>query len=302
MKLSIHFRLRLTKDNINETNKEITIRCFVNVDGQKEIPFSTGRSIESIRWSQESERVINDGTWEAQKINNQLNGIYNKLFKNFDFLQSIHKYVDSVLLVDEYNQSLIPPKKKIEYYEEYLKLLKEKVGPPKKKGGIEEVTYRKWETSKKHFENFLKIVHNKAELYISHITTILGAEFLEYMEKQSNNRGEEITELHAYRTFINLSKVLAAAVKERHIKENLLKFSKAIRPDTSDNEIFYLSEESLLTLYDATMLTRLERGVVDAFILMAFTGFAYSDYMEFRVNPNEFIICENGAYFLKKRG
>ena len=301
MKLSIHFRLRLEKENDKHPNKLITIRCHVNIDGQKEKRFSTGRCIEQARWSQDAERVNNDGSWQAQNINNQLNDIYNKLFRHFDLLQQLHSYVDSTMLIDEYELTLVPPKKTLEYYDEYLTAMNKKVGLSKQKEGISETTYEKWVNAKKHLENFFTFELKRTNLFLSHLTTAIADQFLAYMEKVCNKHGEPIQAIHAYRVFKNLSAVLDEAVKDKYIKDNPLKNSKASRPDTSDNEIFFLSEEHLLKIYDCDMLTRLERGVVDIFILLSFTGFTYMDYIEFIANPKQFIAPLNGQFFIKKR-
>lgn len=300
MKLSIHFRLRLEKDN-NKPNKLITIRCHVNIDGQKEKRFSTGRCIEASRWSQESERVINDGSWQAQNINNQLNEVYNKIFKLFDSLQQLHSYVDSTMLINTYEETLVPPMETIEYYNEYLANLKSKVGLAKSKDGISETTYDKWENARKHLENFFYSDLKRDKIYLTHITTTIGDQFLSYMEKVRNKNDEPVQEIHAYRVFKQLSAVLDEAVKDKYIKENPLSYSKAKRPDTSDNEIVFITEENLIKLYNADMLTKLERSVVDIFILFSFTGFTYSDYIEFTDNPKQFIFNQNGIYFIKKR-
>lgn len=301
MKLSIHFRLRLEKDTKKNPNNKITIRCHINIDGEKEIRFSTGRSIELHRWSQEAERVINDGSWEAKNINTSLNDTYDKLFKIFDYLQADKSYVNSQMLIAEYNRSLMPPKKTLEYYQEYLADLKTKIGISKKKGGIEQITYNKWATAKKHFKNFVENKLKKADIYLNQITTQMGDEFLAYMEDQNNKNGEPITELHAYRVFRNLSIILESAIKDDYIVSNPLNLSKAERPDSSDNFIHFINEANLFKLYDCEIMSPLERKVVDCFIFLSFTSFTYSDYMEFRKDPNKYIIKENGSYYIKKR-
>jgi integrase/recombinase XerD len=300
MKLSIHFRLRLEKSN-PKNEKQITIRCHVNIDGQKEKRFSTGRSIKQARWSQDSERVINDGSWEAQSINNDLNSIYNKLFKLFDNLKQLHSYVDSTLLVDEYETTLIPPKNIIEYYDEYLEELESKIGQTKNKGGLELTTFKKWKNARNHLDNFIKHELKKEILYINHITTPITDSFLKYMENQKNKHGEPIQEIHAYRVMMNLNTILTSAVKDKYIKTNTIAFSKIERPKTEDKEIIYLTYDELMMIYNCDMLTKLERGVVDCFIFLSFTGFTYSDYMEFIVNPNNFIFNVNDNYYIKKR-
>lgn len=300
MKLSIHFRLRLEKNNA-KTEKLITIRCHVNIDGQKEKRFSTGRSIEQARWSQDSERVIIDGSWEAQNINNDLNLIYNKLFKLFDNLQQIHSYVDSALLVDEYERTLVPPKNIIEYYDEYLAELKTMIGITKTKGGLEETTFKKWGNARNHLNNFIKFELKKEVLYINQITTPLTDSFLKYMEQQKSKNGQTIQEIHAYRVLMNLNRVLTNAVKDKHIKTNPITYSKIERPKTEDKEIIHLTFEELMLIYNCDMLTNLERGVVDCFILLSFTGFTYSDYIEFIEKPKDYIVTINDNSYIKKR-
>lgn len=301
MKLSIHFRLRLNQSSLSQENKKITIRCHLNIDGQKEIPFSTGRCIELHRWSQESERVINDNSWEAQNINNQLNKIYDKLFKLFDYLQSEYGYVDSVMLKEQYDQTLIPPKKAIEYYDEYLESMLEKRNNPKNEVSFEDGTFRKWQQAKKHFENYLETDLKKSEIYLNHITTNIGDEYFGYLKLQKNKNGKAIQKIHAFRIFSQLKNLLDLAVKDRFIKENPLNFCKINRPSTPPKDKIYLEHDNLMALYDCKMLTDLERGVVDVFIFMSFSTFTYGDYCEFRADPKKYIFLIDNKYFIKKR-
>lgn len=296
MRLNKRFQLRLsTKINKLDTNQKATIRCFVAINGEKEIPFSTGCQIEPSNWSQEGQRIISNLTDENLAINDTLGIIEGDLRDLFNEMKTRREPFTTRMFLDEYCKKNIDTPNFIAIWEEYLNDLKTNVDEFKE-GTFCQNTFDRYKLSLRKFKEFLTDHHKPTDLMPYSINKHILLEYYEYLCKKKNRKNELIHPNSAYRGMRIVEKVFKYAIKKGYTEHN--PFSSIIleAPTIRHKEIYVLSQEELMQLYHAPDLTQKERYVVDGFIFMAYTSLTYRDFVEFTKRTSDFIKTEDDAY------
>lgn len=296
MKLNKRFQLRLsTKINKLETNHKATIRCFVSINGEKEIPFSTGCQIEPSNWSQDAQRIVGNLTDENLAINDTLAIIDGDLRDLFNEMKARREPFTTRMFLDEYvsKSSAIP--NFIQVWQDYLNELSKNVDEIEA-GTLCKSTFKKYERCLNKFKAFIMLKYKNTDLMPYAINKQLLSEFYEYLCQKRNFRNELIEPSGAYRDMRMLEKVLEFAIKKDYIKFNPFSNFLIEVPPVKQKEIRFLNEEELMLLYHAPDLSETERFVVDGFIFMAFSSLTYGDFVEFSRKSFEFIKTEDDAY------
>lgn len=296
MKLNKRFQLRLTtKINKLEANMKATIRCFVSVNAEKEIPFSTGCQIEPSNWSQDIQRINKNLNDENIAINEMLSIIDGDLRDLFNEMKAKREPFTTRMFVDAYIKKSDALPSFLEIWNQYLLQLAKNVDEIKE-GTICEKTYNKYVYTLNKFERFLEEKKMTKSIMPYAITKELLSDFYEFLCKKTNFRKELIDPHGAYRDLKKVDKVLQFCIKKGYLSLNPFLSLDITIPTSRCKDIRYLSDLELQKIYNAKYLTDTERQIVDGFIFMSFSSLTYCDFEMFSKQANDFIKTDEDAY------
>ena len=296
MKLNKRFQLRLsTKVNKLKTNAKATIRCFVSINGEKEIPFSTGCQIEPKLWSQEAQRIHKPKTDEQRAINETLSIIDGDLRDLFNEMKSRREPFTTRLFLNEYLQKSSEIPSFLEVWEAFLKELEKNVDE-EKEGTICRSTYLSNQFVFKQFKLFMEQKKIDKDILPYAISKDIIFNFYDYLCNRKNNQGKTVQASTAYIYLNMMKKCMVYALKKDYINNNPFDSLQIEVPKQRVKKIIFLTEAELMRFFHSSDLDQVERVVVDGFIFMAFAGLTYSDFRAFFRNSRHFIKTDEDAY------
>lgn len=297
MKLNIRFQLRLgTKSKVSkaDSNRKATLRCHISVNGEKEIPFSTGLRIYPADWNQEFQTLIfkKNPVLEAKQQSIEL--VRADLLNIFNDFNRRNQPISTRKLFDEY----VPSKKEamtfLDVYDKYMSIISETSETDPKK--LSANTYRKYVRGRRYFGEFL--VENKTpkSLLIDDVTDTLLERYYDYLAEKKHH-GKKVKEIYAYVMVKQLERVFTYAMKKLKIIDRTPFTTFGYERPPEDNPvIFQLDEADLLKIFKDKYLTGSERKIIDGFLFMTYSTLAYSDYCIFAKNPEKYVTVESEQY------
>lgn len=277
--MEILFVLRSNKRN---KHKPATIYCRITVNGKRAPAFSTFIKTTTYEWDSKAQKIISSRSGTDQdndtldNIRNSLKDIYNELIRR-------QKPITANIIHQLYKKEERPSVTFLEIFEQLIERKKERKLAD---GTIEHNTYK--------FNNtkyFLQSI-GRTDLLADEWNENLAYEFEDYLFKElkqcSNN--------HAARHIQLIKAVLKLAVRKRYIQINPLLYFE-LNFDKPKYPV-YLTEYELAKLEYHTFSSSALQKVADIYIFCCYTGFAYSDYINF--HPDEHLQKEYGLDFIMK--
>ena len=296
MKLNKRFQLRLsTKVNKLQTNAKATIRCFVSINGEKEIPFSTGCQIEPSYWSQEAQKITSNLTVNNLAINETLAIIDGDLRDLFNEMKSRREPFTTRMFLNEYLQKSSETPSFLVVWEAFLKELEKNVDE-EKEGTICRSTYLSNQFVYMQFKIFMKQKKIDKDILPYAISKDIIVNFYDYLCNRKNKQGKTVQASSAYIYLKMMKKCMVYALKKDYINNNPFDSLQIEVPKQRVKKIIFLTETELMRLYNSSDLNETERYVVDGFMFMAFAGLTYSDFRVFFLNSRNFIKTDEDAY------
>jgi site-specific recombinase XerD len=162
---------------------------------------------------------------------------------------------------------------------------------------LEPGTVRKYIYCLKHFTDCLG-----KGLTVNELTKEHGYKLISYLGNLTNPKGQKVSKSHVYKNFQQLKKAVDYGIEKGYINTNPFRVIKLKKGGEKD--IFALSESQLSDLENLPVDDRLEQQVLDMFLFMVYTSFAYGDYKEVSKDPEKFIFKDGDTgleYFEKGR-
>jgi len=244
-------------------NGKAPIYCRITMNGQR-IEMSVKRSIEPTKWISGA-GIVKGTSEEARTINNYLDTIKADLFKKYNQLLIL----GNPIYLEDIKNSFFGNKKEdkkglIEVFTYHNDQMKATIGFE-----VVKATHTKFETVKKKLISFLKIKHDKKEIYLDDLTNKFIVDFEYYLKVE-----EKIAHNTVMKYIRNVKKVMNIAIANEWITKNpFVNFKcstkKVIREILTESEIKALSNKMF-------EITRLEE-VRDIFLFCCYTGYAFVD-------------------------
>jgi integrase/recombinase XerD len=292
MKLNKRFQLRLS----SKTTSKATIRCFVSVNAEKEIPFSTNCRISPEQWSQEAQRIVGNLTDEEKAINETLSIIDADIRELFNELKAKRSPFNTRILVNTYTKKTSDEPNLLMLWDIYLDDLQKKVDNDKK-GTICERTYKTYVRSKTQFFNFLSFIKLPQTIMPYEVDKQILSNYYAFICQKKNCNNEFINPYQAYRILKRMEKVFDFGIKKSFITSHPFTELDINIPTNADyKEIIFLTDDELMRLYNSELASPMEKSLCDGFIFMAYSGLTYCDFVAFCKNPDAYLKTDEDGY------
>ncbi|MCC8360998.1 site-specific integrase [Salinimicrobium sediminilitoris] len=254
-----------------KTNKAglAPLRCRVTIEKQRK-QFSTGIFINPDHWSQEKQKVLDNG--ENHKIiNSQLSLIKQKLGQAFLMLQIKGDSfdVDDVYKIycgeDTKNEMGV-----IAAYVEHNNYYKKLIGKD-----LKEVSWQKFENTKGHLQDFIKWEYKQKDIKLSKLKQQFIKDFEYYLRTEGEMQQSTIN-----KTLQRFKKLINFAVARDYLNKNPFLMHK---PKPAKKEVVYLSKEELKKLQNKQIQNKRLDEVRDCFIFCCYTGLAFKEMSNLKI-------------------
>lgn len=255
----------------NYKNKQglTPVMIRINLNGERLVLGSTGVNVDIKKWDNEKQS-LKGNTAIAYQTNQELENIkvgVRNIFRKYELSEDLSlELIKSDYLGKKVNMATI-----VELYDKYNGDLKSQVGITKSLA-----TYQKYENSKRHFLSFIKHKYKRKDMRLIEITPIVIHDFQIYLLTVGgcvHNTASKIIQL--------LKTVMIFARKSGIISHDPFVDIK-LRRDPVDRG--FLTDEEITTIIQKEMVAPRLDLVRDIFIFSCFTGLAYIDVKELRID------------------
>ena len=248
-----------------KTNKAglAPLRCRVTIEKQRK-QFSTGIFINPDHWSQEKQKVLDNG--ENHKIiNSQISLIKQKLGQAFLMLQIQEETFDVEDIYKIYRGENVKKEMGVmAVYEEHNTYYKKLIGKD-----IKEVSWQKFENTKGHLKKFIQSKFKKREIKLSNLKFQFIKDFEYYLRTEENMQQSTIN-----KTLQRFKKMINFAVAHEYLDRNPFLMHK---PKVVKKEVVYLSKDELSHLQKKELGNKRLEEVRDCFVFCCYTGLAFKE-------------------------
>ena len=265
-KITLHFYAKSTKSN---TNGKLPIYVRLTINGER-TEFSSKKFIDKTKWSPELAKMKGH-TEEARSINSYLDMMRSKVLSAE--MDLIHKdedvslqNVESIIRgVYKNHRTLIP------IFQDHNDKMKELVGKKYAQG-----TLQRFQVTLNHIQGFLLWKYNDTDILINKIDHALITELEFYLRSVKNCANNT-----AVKYIRNFRKIIKICLNNDWLEKN--PFSK-YEGKVNEVDKEFLTEEEIKKIYAKKFMnTRLEQ-VRDIFIFCCFTGLAYIDVQQLKLD------------------
>ena len=224
-----------------------------------------------------------------EKILTHLNIVRTKLYEAENKLMALGLAIDANTIKDMYFGKIRGKQHSLTaYYTEFLETKIKRVGKE-----IVKDTYQKYETTLKHFRNFLKKKYKREDIQLMEINLSIVNAFFSYLLKDLN-----ISNNSAVGYMKKFKAVLSQAHQDKVIETNPM---NSFKTHMEKKDITYLTKEELSIIYNKEIENeRLER-VRDVFIFACFTGLSFIDLTNLDTKKHIKKDKQGNAYIFKER-
>ncbi len=280
-------RFRPRRDGKFKTSK---IYCFIRYGGSLATRFST--SIECIYNYNTKKQEFTGASEEVNVLNQQIARIRTDIRKAYEKLLDINAPISAQSLRDYY---LNAAKRNTIETPTVLNLIKAYIMHRQKTESLEMGTIEKMNIAHDKFKDYIALKANRKDMDLLSITAEHGRKFHEFLLSQKNNQGNIISKEHAFRMFRTLFNAIEYGIKQGFLLENPLKIVEVKRPKERI-KINPLTETDVMKIYNCEGVTSTEKKVIDGFVLICFTGFRHSDYLQFLSDPKRYIFTDETGF------
>lgn len=243
-------------------NGKAPIYCRVTVNG-KRAEISLKRSIEPERWIAAA-GMVKGKSEEARTINSFLDMAKSDIFKHYNHMISIGKFITADTLKNNYLGLEEKEHSLIETYEYHNKRMEERIGID-----VVKSTLTKYKTVLHKLKIFVRKRYKRSDIFLRELNHQFVVEFENYLKV--NDGVSHNTTMKYIR---DLKKVMNMAVTNDWIVKNPFanfkcSYKKVIREILTEQELTKLAEKEF-------SISRLEE-VRDVFLFCCYTGYAFVD-------------------------
>lgn len=266
-------------------NGLLPIYLRITIDGVR-IEISTSKYVENSKWSVASGKIKGNSE-EARTINSYLDILRNKVYEteksminnNQEIFASSFK--NKFMGVEEKKRMLIP------IFQDHNKRMAALIDKE-----YASSTAKRYETTLKHLEDFIKITYSLKDIPIKDINLAFINDFDFYLRSVRNcNNNSTIKYVR------NFGKIIKTCYANEWIERNpFLNFKGKVK----EVERGFLSKDEINTIYLKEFSTIRLNQVKDAFIFCCFTGLAYIDVFQLKQSNVE-IGIDGGRWIFTHR-
>ncbi|MFA5418010.1 MAG: site-specific integrase [Bacteroidales bacterium] len=255
----ISFRIKNSKVN-NKGLAPINMRIILDTNRTE---LSTHRFISPNDWDTKIGRAKGTGD-EITILNNYLDGLKNKIQRQFNILESLDKPITLDSLRKKLNGNTEKKYSLLFIYEHHNEEMRKRVG-----FDVAEGTYKRYLVSIRRIKDFLKYQYSKNDILLEDLNYAFITKYEVYLKTQHNCSNNTSTKY-----LIHLKKIVNIAIaNEWLLRDPFMKHHCTYKA----TERGFLTPEELLLLENKELkLPRLEK-VRDIFVFCCYTGFAQAD-------------------------
>jgi len=237
------------------------IYCRITYNG-KRAEFSTNRKIDPKRWDKSGH--VKGNKEDAREINQHLDSLRNNIYRAQTELNDHNELVTAKILRNRATGRDEKKKTLMEVFDYHNQQMKEK-----RNIEFADATIKRYDTTYKHIEDFLKHQYKKDDIYLSQLNHEFATDLEHYFKViKGCNHNTTIKYIK------NLRKVINMAVDNEWLNKDPFKKFKATLKEVPRE---FLSEEELKRIEDKEFkISRLDQ-VRDIFVFSCYTGLAYVD-------------------------
>jgi integrase len=236
----------------------------------------------------ESEYKVSDiATYE--QILKHLEVVKTKLYDSENKLLELGYAVDAKTVKDMFFGKIKGKQHSLNaYYTDFLETKAKRVGKE-----IVKDTYQKYETTLKHFKNFIKKKYKRDDIQLIEINLSMIGAFFSYLLTDVPMSNDS-----AVGYMKKLKAVLSQAQHDRIIESNpMFNFPMRLEP----KEIIFLTKEEVSTIYRKEIENKRLEKVRDMFVLSCFTALSFIDQKRFDAKKDIKKDEKGKIYILKER-
>lgn len=259
----------ITKSRLNQMGK-CSIRCRIT-HNQERYEFATGYFINPNHWFNKLQQAKppND---ENTFVNSQLSLIKSKINQAFLYLQVNSPDFTIDDLISQYKG--VPIKKElklIEAYNLYLARIKKLINIE-----IKLVTYKKYEESLTHLNDFVKWKFNSSDIKLKDIDPNFITEYEYYLKTEKNLQLSTLN-----KAIQRFRKVLTFAISQNYLAKDPFMLYKAKR---EKKEVVYLDNIELQKLENHSFEIKRVKQIKDLFIFCCYTGLGFTEMINLKTS------------------
>ncbi|HEY5405909.1 MAG TPA: site-specific integrase [Ginsengibacter sp.] len=250
-------------------NGKAPIYARVTINGMR-LEISTQKEVPVIEWDANSQSVKGRSN-EARVINDQLAVIKAKILNCRSRVEASHEQVTTEILKNEYNGVNERPRMLVEIIEQHNNDIKSLIGKDYSEG-----TWKKYLTTKKHVQSFLKWKFNLADFNLQKLNFEFINDFEFYLKSQKN------IDVNTCSKYIkNLKKIVRQCLAKNWLdKDPFMGYKLKTRKTQRE----FLTELELQALQEKEFTIQRVGHVRDLFIFSCYTGLAYIDIYNLTAN------------------
>ena len=265
-KITLHFYAKSTKSN---SDGKLPIYVRLTINGER-TEFSSKKFIDKTKWSPELAKMKGN-TEEARSINSYLDMMRSKVLSaemdliHKDEVVSLQNVESIIRGIYKNHRTLIP------IFQDHNDKMKELVGKKYAQG-----TLQRFQVTLNHIQGFLLWKYNDTDILINKIDHAFITELEFYLRSVKNCANNT-----AVKYIRNFRKIIKICLNNDWLEKN--PFSK-YEGKVYEVDKEFLTEEEIQKIYSKKFMnTRLEQ-VRDIFIFCCFTGLAYIDVQQLRLD------------------
>ena len=262
-------------------NGKAPLFARVTINGQR-IELSVHREVSLIEWDSKAQMVIGKSQ-EAKEINNQITVIKSKLLACQSKLEARGATVTAQALKLEYTGVVERPRMLLSIITQHNKDIKTLIGKDYSKA-----TWVKYETTKKHLEEFLKWKYSIADIDIKKLNFEFITDFEFYIKSEKN------IDVNTNAKYIkNIKKIIKECVGKNWLDSDPFMLYK-VKAKKTERE--FLTDVELQTIQEKQFSIERLNQVRDIFIFSCYTGLAYIDI--YNLSPNNIALGIDGEKWI----
>ena len=264
--LQVSFQIK--KSKVDGAGKA-PIYCRITIDKVR-TEFTTKQIVEPSKWIADG-NFAKGTTDEIKQFNNRISKIKTDLYKKFEILCDSGKLVSGEALKNLYSGITEKQYTIRETFDYHNNQMKELIGKDYAIG-----TYERFETSKKHTLEFLKIHFKKSDALLREVDYKFINDYMHYLKVSRSCSHNTATK---YLT--NFKKIVLLGYKNGWIKSNpFLNYKFKLSEVQRD----FLTKEELQRIADKDFNNTRLQGVADMFLFCCYTGLAFVDVQKLSLN------------------
>jgi len=246
-----------------KNNAELsTIYMRITVAGSR-TEISTGQTVKTSQWSIKSGKISGNSP-NAKQLNSLLESFRAKLFECYNNLFNEGKDITCENLRNKYLGIEERKVTLIEAFKDHNSKMKELIGREFSKG-----TWKRYETSLRHTQAFLKWKFNISDIDVRHINPVFVADYEFYLRTVRNCSNNS-----AVKYIRNFQKIINICLNNEWMSKNPFVGYKS---KIESVDVRFLTDMQLQKIREKNFNSERLRIVRDIFIFCCYTGLAYID-------------------------